>query len=393
MSVVRKPEQNQTINYPLVIAAIVVWTIISFIVGLYGAEWFMPEAATVEADAVDNLFRFMLGFGTFIFLLVETLIFYFAIRYGFMRDRNDESDGPPVHGNNTVEIVWTIIPAIIVFALTIYSFQVLIDTTEAKDGEREIKVTGQQFFWSFEYPDEQYQLKINHILVVPEDQAIKLAMNSEDVIHAFWVPAFRVKQDVMPGRTSNLRFTANKHTGLPDPSLINIYDPTLTVDQIDELDFGYEIVCAELCGALHGRMRGKAFVVTDEEYEEFLEGLREIEREKERQRQEALENLDALKELGRTLFATYGCNACHQLTDANSLNMGQGPSLNGLEERAATYPGYESAEDYIHTSIINPNAHVVEGYAPGIMPQNFASRIPPEDLDILVTYLAAPKDN
>jgi cytochrome c oxidase subunit 2 len=393
MSVAKRPEQNQTINYPLIVVAVIVWTVISVFVYLYGAEWFMPAAATVEADAVDNLFRFMLAIGTFIFLLVETCIFYFAVRYGFMRDKDDDTDGPPIHGNNTLEIVWTIIPAIIVFVLTIYSFQVLVDTTEAKDNEKEIKVTGQQFFWSFEYPDEQYVLKINHILVVPEDEAVKLSMNSLDVIHAFWVPAFRVKQDVMPGRTTNLRFTPNEHTGLPDPSVIDIYDPTLTVDQLDELDFGYDVVCAELCGALHGRMRGKAFVVTDEEYEQFLEGLREIEREKERQRQEALENLDALKALGRSLFATYGCNTCHQLTDANSLNMGQGPSLNGLEERAATYSGYESAEDYIRTSILNPNAFVVSGYSAGIMPQNFATRITPEDLDILVTYLAAPKDN
>lgn len=393
MSVAKKPEHDLSINYPLVVVAVVVWTVASAIVGIYGGEWFMADAASVEADAIDNLFRFMLGIGTFIFLLVESCIFYFGFKYGLMRDHEDTTDGPPIHGNNTVEIVWTLIPAIIVFILTIYSFQVLVDTTEAKENEREIIVTGQQFFWSFQYPDEEFELRMNHILVVPENEAIKLSMNSQDVIHAFWVPNFRVKQDVMPGRITELRFTANEHTGLPDPSVIDIYDPTLTVDQVDALDFGYDIVCAELCGAIHSRMRGKAFVVTDEEYEVFLEGLREIEREKERQRQEALENIEALKGLGRTLFATYGCNTCHQLTDANSLNMGQGPSLDGLEERAANdHPDYESADDYIRTSILNPNAYVVEGYAPNIMPPNFAQRIPQEDLDVLVTYLAAPKE-
>ncbi len=393
MAVAKKPEHDISINYPLVIVAVVVWTVISVVVGIYGAEWFMADAASVEADAIDNLFRFMLGIGTFIFLLVESCIFYFGFKYGLMRDKEDTSDGPPIHGNNTVEIVWTLIPSVIVFVLTAYSFQVLLDTTEAKDNELEIGVTAQQFFWTFQYPDEEFDLKMNHILVVPESEAIKLSMHSEDVIHAFWVPNFRVKQDVMPGRTTELRFTPNEATGLPDPAVIDIYAPTLTVDELDALDFGYDIVCTELCGALHGRMRGKAFVVSDDEYELFLEGLREIEREKQRQLEEALQNLDALKEAGRGLFAEYGCNTCHQLDDANSLNMGQGPSLNGLEVRAANdHPDYESAQDYIRTSIINPNALVVSGYPSGLMPQNFAQRIPEDELNILVEYLAAPKE-
>lgn len=393
MAVAKKPEHDISINYPLVIVAVVVWTVISVVVGIYGAEWFMADAASVEADAIDNLFRFMLGIGTFIFLLVESCIFYFGFKYGLMRDKEDTSDGPPIHGNNTVEIVWTLIPSVIVFVLTAYSFQVLLDTTEAKDNELEIGVTAQQFFWTFQYPDEEFDLKMNHILVVPESEAIKLSMHSEDVIHAFWVPNFRVKQDVMPGRTTELRFTPNEATGLPDPAVIDIYAPTLTVDELDALDFGYDIVCTELCGALHGRMRGKAFVVSDDEYELFLEGLREIEREKQRQLEEALQNLDALKEAGRGLFAEYGCNTCHQLNDANSLNMGQGPSLNGLEVRAANdHPDYESAQDYIRTSIINPNAFVVSGYPSGLMPQNFAQRIPEDELNILVEYLAAPKE-
>lgn len=393
MAVAKKPEHDISINYPLVIVAVVVWTVISVVVGIYGAEWFMADAASVEADAIDNLFRFMLGIGTFIFLLVESCIFYFGFKYGLMRDKEDTSDGPPIHGNNTVEIVWTLIPSVIVFVLTAYSFQVLLDTTEAKDNELEIGVTAQQFFWTFQYPDEEFDLKMNHILVVPESEAIKLSMHSEDVIHAFWVPNFRVKQDVMPGRTTELRFTPNEATGLPDPAVIDIYAPTLTVDELDALDFGYDIVCTELCGALHGRMRGKAFVVSDDEYELFLEGLREIEREKQRQLEEALQNLDALKEAGRGLFAEYGCNTCHQLNDANSLNMGQGPSLNGLEVRAANdHPDYESAQDYIRTSIINPNALVVSGYPSGLMPQNFAQRIPEDELNILVEYLAAPKE-
>lgn len=462
---------SRPLNLGLIAAAAVVWLVISIYVGWNSHHWFMPESASVEADAVDNLFRFMMGIGTFIFLLVQTGVFGFAIRYGLMRNTEDSSDGPPIHGNTTVEIVWTIIPVFIVFMLTVYSLQVLIDTTEAKENELEIRSTAQQFFWQFQYPDEEFDLVENHVLVLPKDQVVRLQMDSEDVMHAFWIPQFRVKQDVMPGRTTEVRFTPDTATGLPgnespealaaeiDSLRSELADSQALIETLEEaeengeslteicpvddsatpteagaevaeesgeapeglgedaagveeglqdqdtadeetstvdegelppvmFENGYQVVCTELCGANHGLMRGAAFVVEQEVYEAYLERLRlRSQRDQINQQVATKCGGEALREAGRSLFNFYGCNTCHQLEDADSMNMGAGPSLNGIGTRATTYEGYEDAYDYIHTSIINPNAFVVEGYPPNVMPQNFIDRMTPEELDLLTTYL------
>ena len=428
---------GSTSTIAMIVVAVVFWAVGGFIAYENGADWFLPDPASVEADAIDDLFRFMLGVGTFIFLLVETTLFYFVVRYGFMRNRDDDTDGPPIHGNNMLEFVWTIIPSIIVFVLTILSFQVLLDTTEAKDNEFEIEVTAQRFFWQFEYPvegDEDLQLTTNHILVVPEGETVRLNMTSVDVIHAFWVPQFRVKQDVMPGRFTELRFTPNQVTGLPpDFELVTLDDLEIpgpddvcpAADEIpapEEVDVGeavdemvdaeasvedgeeagsaeppvdypngYDLVCAELCGLNHGLMRGEVFVVEREEYDAFVESLRA--RQVANAAQVAFANRCGGEELlraGRGLFGINGfnCAQCHQLEDAGVLTMGAGPSLNGIGDRAANREGYDSAEDYLLTSIINPNAFIVEGYPANLMPQNFADQMTPEQLDTMAAYLA-----
>ena len=425
-------------NIALIVIAVVFWAVGGFIAYDNGGDWFLPEAASVEADAIDDLFRFMLGVGTFIFLLVETSLIYFVVRYGLMRNRSDDSDGPPIHGNNTLEIVWTIIPSIIVFVLTILSFQVLIDTTEAKDDEFAINVTAQRFFWQFEYPvegEEELELTTNHILVIPEGEVIRLSMDSVDVIHAFWVPQFRVKQDVMPGRTTELRFTPNQVTGLPpDFELVTLDDLEVpgpddacpveeevttpevvdVAEAVDEtvdgeaaseegsedagsveppVDYeeGFDIVCAELCGLNHGLMRGEVFVVEREEYDAFVETLRAREIANTAQGEYARRcGGAALLEAGRNLFGPQGfnCAQCHQLEDAGVLTMGAGPSLNGVGDRAVDQPNYDDAEDYLLTSIINPNAFIVDGYPAALMPANFADQMTPEQLETMVSYLA-----
>jgi cytochrome c oxidase subunit 2 len=428
---------GSTPDIVLIVIAVVFWAVGGFIAYQNGADWFLPEAASVEAESVDNLFRFMLGVGTFIFLLVETSLFYFVVRYGFMRNRDDDSDGPPIHGNNVLEIVWTIIPSIIVFVLTILSFQVLLDTTEARDNEFEINVTAQRFFWQFEYPteDEELELTTNHILVLPEGETIRLNMSSVDVIHAFWVPQFRVKQDVMPGRTTELRFTPNQTTGLPpDFELVTLDDLEVpgpddacpveeevtapeevdVAEAVDELtdesaaeedseeggssqppvdyDNGFDLVCAELCGLNHGLMRGAVFVVEREVYDAFIESLRARQIANAAQGDYARRcGGAALLEAGRRLFSIdegFQCAQCHQLEDAGVLTMGAGPSLNGIGTRAAARPGYDSPEDYLFTSIINPNAFIAEGFPSNTMPPNFADRMTPEELETMVSYLA-----
>jgi cytochrome c oxidase subunit 2 len=426
--------RSQTNWMPFLMMALF-WVAGSAFVGIYGVDWFMPVAASAEAEAVDGLFRFMLIIATFIFLMVETLMIYFAIKYGLMRDKNDDSDGEPIHGNAQLEIIWTIIPSIIVFIVTIYSFQVLVDTTEAKNDELAIDVVGQRFFWQFTYPDENPDDEIdpisqNHVLVLPQNRNVVLNMNSIDVIHAFWVPAFRVKNDVMPARTTELRFTPTELTGLPpDFQLVTeeeldipgpdtacpVEEATATTSEaaaepevaraiegttreVPPVDYsnGHDIVCAELCGGNHGLMRGEVFVVTPEEYEAYLETLMALDKQASAQQAYAIRcGGEQIKVAGRQLVGPdgYNCTSCHMLPDAGQNAMGAGPSWIGIGTRAATqHTDYASAEDYLLTSIINPNAHIVEGYAAGIMPQNYADIMSEEDLNLIVAYLALQTD-
>ncbi len=427
------PDNNAAVNIGLMVLVVAFWLVASVFVYFNGPGWFMADAASVEADAVDDLFAFMLAIGTFIFLLVETALIFLIVRYGFMRSKDDEEDGPPIHGNNTLEIIWTLIPSIIVFILTVYSFQVLIDTTEAKDNEFEINVTGQQFFWQFEYPNpvegEDIQLAQNHVLVVPEGETVRLNLETLDVMHAFWVPAFRVKNDLLPGRTTELRFTPNEITGLPDApefELVTLDDldvpgpntacPTedaaeaqpmalveedaeaddmaeesaTEVEEAPPVDYeeGYDIVCAELCGGNHGLMRGEVFVVEREVFDAYIESLRARAVANQAQQEYALRcGGEAIRESGENLFYQYGCNTCHQLDAAGQLAGGQGPSLNNLAGHAGDIPGYDSPEAYVVASIVNPNAYIVDGYPANLMPQNFADRMTPDEINLLSAYL------
>ncbi len=430
------PPNNAAVNIGLMVLVVAFWVIASIFVYFNGPDWFMAEAASVEADAVDQLFAFMLAIGTFIFLLVETALVFLIVRYGFMRRQDDETDGPPIHGNNTLEIIWTLIPSIIVFILTVYSFQVLVDTTEARDDEFEVVVTGQQFFWQFEYPNpvegEDIQLTQNHVLVLPEGETVRLNMETLDVMHAFWVPAFRVKNDLLPGRTTELRFTPNEITGLPDTDefelvtlddldipgpdtacptddaaaaetedLLNNDDTTAEAEAVEavaeaeaeeappvDYEEGYDIVCAELCGGNHGLMRGEVFVVEREVYDAYLETLRARAIANQAQQDYALRcGGEAIRETGENLFYEYGCNTCHQLDAAGQLSGGQGPSLNNLAADAATRPGYDDPLEYVIEAIVNPNAYIVDGYPANLMPANFADRMTSEEIELLSAYL------
>lgn len=244
----------------------------------------MPAAASEEAKAVDELFNFMMTIATGLFLLVEGVLVYCVIR--FRRKRGDRTDGPPVEGNVPLEILWTAIPTIIVFILALYSFEVYnslggleVDTSKdlpasrlemADEGENhhhhhlvalnphgghlalgigsgkadlEVEVNAIQYAWIFTYPDTGI---ISGELHVPVNKRVRLKMKAGDVIHAFWVPQLRLKQDVIPGRESELSFKPTKIGRYP-------------------------IICAELCGAYHGGMKTTLYVESEEDYQQWVE--------------------------------------------------------------------------------------------------------------------------
>ncbi|MBE9029884.1 cytochrome c oxidase subunit II [filamentous cyanobacterium LEGE 11480] len=292
----------------LTLLAGIIITLISFWVG-QNNHW-LPEQASLQAPLVDQLFNVMVGIGTALFIIVQGLIIYGMVK--FRQPPGDETDGSDNEGNIPLEILWTAIPAVIVIGLGVYSVDVyqqmggftagsagmeaahahhhqmgdgevqmaamgdemmspgaaiaapapkdLVATTyglgTGKDGaDLVVNVTGMQFAWLFEYPDQGVTVGELH---VPAGKKVKLQMKAVDVLHAFWIPQFRLKQDVMPGLDSELQFTATKTGTFP-------------------------VFCAELCGAYHGSMRTTAIVESPEVFNEWLKNNQIAQADQKRQ--------------------------------------------------------------------------------------------------------------
>jgi cytochrome c oxidase subunit 2 len=316
---------------------------------------FMPVEASVQSRAVDSLFNLMLGIATVIFLIVQAGLLYAVLQ--FRRKPGDNEDGPPIHGNNTLEVIWTAVPAVIVIIIGFLSYQTFVGERAFAKTDMVVEVTGQQFFWTFYYPEQD--ITVQNELVVPVDQPVQYRLKAKDVLHAFWVPNFRIKRDAMPDRVTDTRATASA---------------------IGE----YPIVCAELCGAGHAQMRGKISVVSAADFDAWVQ----------QQKNKTVDTNDPIA-YGRSLFQKNGCTACHTLTDAGGA--GQiGPNLNQIGSVAATRVAGETAEEYIRTSIIKPNAYIVPqcpaGACPAnVMPQTFGSSLSEAELTALVTYLSNQK--
>ena len=200
----------------------------------------MPPGATLEAAVVDRLFSIMLGIAFAIFLLVEGVLLYAVLR--FRRRKGHEGEGVPIHGSNRLELAWTFIPALIVFWLAAVSGQVIFLLDASPQDALRVRVVARQFSWQFEYPDHGIT---STELYVPVDVPVVLELVSMDVIHSFWVPAFRLKEDALPMRETRLNFTASA---------------------VGE----YPVVCAELCGAGHAVMRTRVEVQQPEEFATWL---------------------------------------------------------------------------------------------------------------------------
>ncbi len=251
----------------------------------------LPLAATNTAADVDQLFNVMLAISIALFLLVQGLIVISAIK--FRRQPGDESDGPPIHGNIPLEILWTAIPAVLVMGISVYSFDIynqmggldpmnhgghnmepqaqVAMASESFDGpmlladgtvnpeykkyaagvgaapgaeapDVTVNVMGLQYAWIFNYPEGF----VSGELHVPVNKDVMLDMNAQDVLHAFWVPEFRLKQDVIPGKNTQLRFTPSEAGSYP-------------------------IVCAELCGPYHGAMRSQVIVHDEADYDAWMQ--------------------------------------------------------------------------------------------------------------------------
>jgi cytochrome c oxidase subunit 2 len=213
----------------------------------YEIHWFPVEAST-QAHNTDRLYHVLVIASIPIFVLVVAVILYSVWQFR-MKPGEELKDGPPIHGNTRLEVIWTALPAILLLGLVAYSFVILYDNEKKPAGVPEIQigVTGQQFFWSYEYPSSVTggaPLK-SYQLYVPDGDTIYFNMRSKDVIHAFWIPAFRLQEDVVPGITTHYRAT---------PDRLGTY----------------AVVCNLLCGVGHSLMRSAIHVVPRAQFQAWL---------------------------------------------------------------------------------------------------------------------------
>ena len=308
-------------------------------------EWF-PEQASTQAGPVDHLYDVLIWTSVPVFVTV-TIIVLFSVRNFKMRPGEEHLDGPPIHGNTRLEVIWTAVPAVILVVLCSYAWVVLVDIEEAKAGEMRVNVVGQQFAWTFEYPQPGGKPIKSTQLYLPEGRPVRFYVKALDVIHDFWVPAFRMKIDAVPGIETRYRVTPNRLGTYP-------------------------VVCAELCGLGHSVMRSRAHVLTRAKFNAWIA------------EQKAPAAAGAEGEIdGKTLFtdgngAATACGSCHTLADAGTQSE-TGPDLD------KNLAGEDAA--FIEQSITAPDAKIAPGFQAGIMPKNYGDTLSGEELDALVKYI------
>lgn len=319
----------------------------------------LPVQASLQAQTVDWLFGVHWWFIAFFFSLIVVFILYSVIV--FRRRQGERGDGKYTTGNQRLEIVWTVIPIAIVLWLAVIGGSTLADV-ERRDPEAiTVDVFASQWVWRFEYTvtvagenGEQVATAISSdTLYLPKNKQVVLRLHSLDVIHSFFVPEFRIKQDALPGGEEfvrELRIT-----------------PTV--------EGTFKVRCAEICGRLHYDMQADIMVVDGSEFDAWLA------------ENSAGCNLSD-PECGQRWAQTYGCIVCHSITG----DEGVGPTWLGVfGSRVALADGTTVTADeaYLYNSIVDPNSQIVQGFQPGVMPQDFADRLSEEQINQIVAFIVS----
>lgn len=296
-----------------------------------------PEQASSIAPQVDALYFYLIAVSVFFSLLIAGAILYFAIKYR----RRSESELPHgVEGSLKLEIAWSVIPLLISLTFFFWGANVFFAINRPPNDAIEVSVVGKQWMWKFQHADGQREINELH---VPVGRAVRLSMASEDVIHSFYVPAFRLKRDVLPGRIATLWFEATK------PGR-------------------YHLFCAEYCGTKHSGMIGWLEVMEPTAFQAWLAGG---------------SGSESLASAGAKLFQQHACNTCHRPD-----SLARGPNLEGLYGNPVSLANGRKVvadESYIRESIVAPNAKLVAGFQP-LMP-TFQGLISEEGLLQLVAYV------
>jgi cytochrome c oxidase subunit 2 len=298
---------------------------------------FFPQQASAQAPQVDAIYFFMVAVTAFFSLLIAALVVLFSVKY---RRRSDDEVGVAIHGSLALELLWTFIPLAIAMVMFVWGAKVFYDLYRPPAGAMEIFIVGKQWMWKAQHADGQREINELH---VPIGRPVKLVMGSEDVIHSYYIPAFRVKADVIPGRYNSLWFTATK------PGR-------------------YHLFCAEYCGTKHSGMIGWITAMEPADYQAWLAGG-----------PATMSPVAA----GEKLFSDLVCNTCHQESP-----QARGPALAGLFGKTIELQDGGTAvmdEAYVRESIVNPQAKIVAGYQP-IMP-TFQGLVTEEQLLQLIAYV------
>jgi cytochrome c oxidase subunit II len=308
---------------------------------------FLPSGHSTVSPGTDALFDFIYYTSIVFFAIVV-----FAIAYSVWRYRRRANAGltSGVAHNTTLEILWTAIPTILVFIVFAWGFKDYLRLYIVPKDALEIKVTGQRWFWSFDYPEGATSI---NDLVVPVGKPVKLLMSSKDVIHSFFVPSFRIKMDVLPNRYTMTWFEATD-TG------------------------SYDLFCTEYCGTKHSAMIGKVKVVGEREYAQWLESSSKV--------GEGM----SVEDYGAKLYAQKACITCHSVDG----KAGTGPSFKGLFGETTKLEGGGTViadENYLRESILTPQAKVALGYQP-VMP-TFQGILKDKQIDALIAYIKSLNKN
>jgi len=304
----------------------------------------LGEAASRTTGQVDALFLFITVVSLFFFLLVEGLLIYFAIKYRRKKGAG-AAETPDIRSHLLLETVWVLIPSLVVVAFFYYGYRVFRDIRAPAPGATDIHVTARQFLFEFRYPDGRSS--INEV-TVPAGKPVKLILSSDDVIHSFFVPAYRIKQDMVPGRYTTLYLHPDK-AGT------------------------YEILCAEYCGVGHSVMRARLVVMKPGEYAQWRKG-------------EKVAAAGTLAEQGKELVEKSGCLGCHAVEGKEKVGPNFGKPF-GRKVLLADGTSGTADEEYMRESIVDPGAKVVNGY-PNVMP-TFKVTLSPGDVTAIIAYLAS----
>lgn len=328
------------------------------------SPWALLPTASNHAQALDDLYIFITVLCVISMVLTIGAMVYFMFKYK-MRGPDDKTD--PITHNGRLEFIWSAIPAVFLVVIFVWGELDFMKMSTPPADAMDVRITGQKWLWTIEYPrhpggpaltcpggEEKCDSTVKTpTLIVPLGVPVRLTMTSTDVLHSFYIPAFRVKKDVVPGRYTTLWFTAIQEGEFP-------------------------IFCTEYCGDEHSSMLAKAIVVPPEKFEETVAQATML-------KQEDGETLPAY---GQRIYNIMGCAACHSLDGSEKV----GPSFKGLYGKTESFTDGSSAEvedNYIRESLLEPNAKIVNGYPPQ-MP-TFQGKLNDKQITAMIEFIKAQK--